>query len=175
MWGAVVAVGLLLCIGCTWTQTVRDHERISQRMRKDIIDFYENMAQSYYLLGYGYFNLYKDALAENNEAAADMYRKNAIAYKRHYEELMNSLKVMREEYGLPASDRDLTGGAGESALSPEVPVSPASPDGDPTDPGASPPPPGPADETPGGASESPPPPGPTAQKDSFLDRLLYWR
>jgi hypothetical protein len=175
MQGVVVVAGLLLGTGCMWTQTVRDHERISQRMRKDIIDFYENMAQSYYLLGYGYFNLYKDALAENNEAAADMYRKNAIAYKRHYEELMNSLKIMREEYGLPASDKDLTSGAGESALSPEIPEDPDTPGSGSTEPDASSLPSGPGVETPGAGPEATPPPEPSAQRDSFLDRLLYWR
>lgn len=106
-WRAVwlAAVGCVaMSTGCLTMPSVRENERISQRIRKDMIDFYENMAQAYYLLGYEYYKLYREATDAKNDQAAKQYLNNARLYKQYYDDLIASINVMRRNFGLPASE-----------------------------------------------------------------------
>jgi hypothetical protein len=101
----VVAVGsLFFGTGCLTLPSVRENQEISQRIRKDMVDFYENMAQTYYLLGYEYFKLYKEATDAKNDEAAKQYLNNARLYKQYYEDLKASVDLMRERFGMPKSE-----------------------------------------------------------------------
>lgn len=79
---------------------MRENDEISQRIRKDMADFYENMAQAYFLIGYEYHKLYLEAKEANNDDAAKQYYNNACIYKQYYQDLSNTVKVMRASMGL---------------------------------------------------------------------------
>jgi len=81
--------------------TVRQNEEVSRRIRRDMVDFYENMAQAYYLLGFEYYKLYDQAVNAKDVEAAKQYYHNARLYKQYYQDLMDSVNVMRESFGMP--------------------------------------------------------------------------
>jgi hypothetical protein len=91
---------LALGTACLTTPSVRQNEEISQRLHKDMADFYDNMSQAYYLLGYEYYKLYQEALDAKNEEAAKQYLNNARIYKQYFEDLKTYVDLMRKEYGL---------------------------------------------------------------------------
>jgi len=99
---------LTLCSACItpWTERrcrelLKENEALTQQMRKDMLDFYEYMAHTYYILGYDYFNLYQNALSVKNEQAADMYLKIARGYKQYNTDFLQIVRAMRRELGLP--------------------------------------------------------------------------
>lgn len=119
----VAVGGLVFCAGCAGMPSVQRNEEISHRIRKDMVDFYENMAQAYYLLGYGYYRLHTDALAEKDEAAAERYRRNASLYKEYYEDLMQTVRLMRQSFGLPESESQPLPTVDEAVPTPKSPAS----------------------------------------------------
>jgi len=148
----------VLCSGCLWTRTVKESREISRRLHKDMIDFYENMAQAYYLLGYDYYKLHKEALKNNDKAAAEQYLHNAARYKQFYQDLMETVKMMRKE--MMEEDKSIRA-TSKAAKKPKVSISP------PQGTGAKPTP----------KPKVAPRQAPQAKKKRFplLDRIKSWR
>ena len=90
-----------LSTGCVTASSLSENRQISQRLHKDMADFYDNMAQAYYLLGYEYYKLYKEASDMKNEAAAKQYYNNSVIYKQYYDDLKASVDLMRRTSALP--------------------------------------------------------------------------
>ena len=93
--------GTALGLGCVTPQSVRQNEQIYEKMCNDMIRFYDNMSQAYYILGYDCFVLSEQARSSKNDAAADLYLSHARRYKGYSEELKQSAQEMRQREGLP--------------------------------------------------------------------------
>jgi hypothetical protein len=125
------------------------------------------MAQAYYLLGFGYYQLHKEALANQNTAAAEQYENNAVLYKRYYDDLMSSVDLMRKEFAIEAPTED----------APPPPMAPITPTPSPVTPAPSPsPPPLNPSTTRSVTIEQPEivPVEQPAEPRSLLGRLKFW-
>jgi len=184
----LVAIGVLaLCSSCIlapwWgagkqmRESVKENEAISEKIRKDVIAFYENIALAYYLLGFDYYKLYREATDSKNEQAATQYFNNAARYQRYYFDLMESVRVMRKNFDIPEPGRPLTpdatslGAFGPGAAMPEtLPPGPAVPGP------AAPAPVGPVGPVGPPLPGAPAPAGPKqplpSSEDSFTTRLI---
>jgi hypothetical protein len=110
-------VAILCMVTLTGCSTVRKNREISQSVRKNVIDFYENMSQAYYLLAVGYLRLYKAAQSEGDEAAARQYRTDAMMYKKFSDELRASIRAWRNDFGIETNE---TGESSDSVAIPEA-------------------------------------------------------
>ena len=138
---------------------LQESREIAKRLEKDMIDYYENMAQAYYLLGFGYFQLYVEA-EKHKLPEADQYRNMAALYKRHYEDLKESTAILRSRLGEPQAPT-----AGPT-FEPEAPAVP--PDTPVLEPEPAPailPDTGPAIV----------PIAPVEEKPTILNRLKFWK
>jgi hypothetical protein len=89
----VVAVWVMaLGLGCGTVQP-SGQQAVSRQVRKDIGDFYRNMADSYFVLGYGYFALQQEALKMGDKDRAALYEKNARLYKTHSDDMKRTLDL----------------------------------------------------------------------------------
>ncbi|KPL08976.1 hypothetical protein AMJ85_07400 [candidate division BRC1 bacterium SM23_51] len=145
----VIVGGVVFCTSCVTMPSVRRNEDISRRIRKDMIDFYENMAQAYWLLGFGYYELHKEAVASDSTEAAEKYRKHAALYKTYAEDLKKSVDVWRKSLETPESSSRLLPAEDQAFAAREAPTS--------------------------GSLEPLAPTRPAEGKRSVLDRVRFWR
>lgn len=162
---AVAVSCLFLSSACITPRSVRENRRISRLIRKDLIDFYENMSQAYYVLGLGYYRLHKIAMTRDDLEAAKQYQSDAIMYKKFSEDLKAVVEAWRKDYNVPVEaemEADPTGPTKVVPAPVDIPMPPESPDLDV--------PAAPDDVPSEGASNAEPSP-----PSSILDGLQFWR
>ena len=125
-WRAICAA--ILCMATlTGCSTVRKNREIAQSVRKNVIDFYENMSQAYYLLAVGYLRLHKAAQSQGDEEAARQYLNDAVMYKKFSDELRASIKAWREDFRIETEEAEEPSGtvAVPGAFPDEPPATPS--------------------------------------------------
>lgn len=96
----VAALGVACATPWSLSRAQQRNEELQQQIYRDILTFYENMAQAYWVLAYDCFLLSEEAQAAKNEALAQQYSKRADMYKRYSEDLKASLRATQESLGM---------------------------------------------------------------------------
>ncbi|MCX8036505.1 MAG: hypothetical protein N3D11_05510 [Candidatus Sumerlaeia bacterium] len=96
----VAALGVACATPWSLSRAQRHNEELQQQVHRDILTFYENMAQAYWVLAYDCFLLSEEAQAAKNEALAQQYAKRADMYKRYSEDLKASLRATQESLSM---------------------------------------------------------------------------
>ncbi len=112
----IAALGAACATPWSLSRAQRHNEELQKQVHKDILTFYENMAQAYWVLAYDCFLLGEEAQAAKNEALAQQYIKRADMYKRYSEDLKASLRATQGSLGMspPAETAETQAPAAEA-------------------------------------------------------------
>ncbi|MBN1517111.1 hypothetical protein JXA32_11165 [Candidatus Sumerlaeota bacterium] len=104
--------------GCAYFDVIECRE-ISQQMRQDQVRFYEYLAESYYLMGYEYFEISRELSDQQNALRSQQMARRAKQYQEMSRLLYTDADLLRKNYGMPERQASP---AGEEALPDKMPA-----------------------------------------------------
>ena len=99
----LITVLFSLCILTSGCSHYKEMRMMSQQMRDDQLEFYEYLANSYYLLGYEYYNLAEELKAQKYPVRSQQMAKRAKLYYEQSEDLNSSAESLRRRFSSSSS------------------------------------------------------------------------
>jgi len=92
----LIGLGLILVAGCVSSPLSRDYARVAQHFREDVLNFYDNLSDAYFILACEYFELSREFEKRGNPEQAAYYNDKATLYYNLSKDLKNAAAETRQ-------------------------------------------------------------------------------
>jgi hypothetical protein len=93
---ALLLFALMLVLpGCAGIPFSRSYEKAARNFREDVIHFYDNVSDAYFILGYEYYELSREFEKKGNPEQAAYYNDKATMYYNLSKDLKNAAAETR--------------------------------------------------------------------------------